>query len=316
MLKKTDLLKLISEPQRGEDGPASRYALHLRPEIVQAYLAESYTREVERRGGVIENPEDVNAKLRAVARWLTDGQRKPFLMLYGENPGTGKTTLARAIYRVLTADIPGLANRLEGIVREDKSRIHSKKEKMIKDALGPELFEMCLSPSGYKYTKSGRSIITAFNEEKLDSIVRPEHPELYQQTKAVLSRAKNAIRLHDERLARLSVPPGDSIKFVSSGDIVSLVSQEGHKGLAQYYTPRILFLDDVGAELDPVVNYMGNKIAPIAEIIYKRYDARAVTIITANIGDETLAERYGPRIADRLNEIADKIAFMGNSYRK
>lgn len=308
MLKNLDLLKLISEPKKGEGNPASRYALHLRPEIVQAYLAESYAREVARRGAEIENPEDVNAKLRAVARWLTDGQRKPFLLLYGENPGQGKTTLALAIYRALTEDIRALVGRLGNIIQNESSRIEKKKNWLISNAIGPELYE---ARNSYNYTSRVLHDGGDYDNDRL----KPEHPDLFQRVQSIKERAQGASRPLNEKYARLSVPARDSILFVSSGRIVTDAEIGGRKTLERYRTIPILFLDDVGGEADSV-NYMGNRILPVTEILLERYDSRAVTIITGNLSDKGLADRYGVRVADRLNEVADKIAFTGQSYRK
>lgn len=309
MLKNLDLLKLISEPKKGEGNPASRYALHLRPEIVQAYLAESYTREVARRGAVIENPEDVNAKLRAVARWLTDGQRKPFLLLYGENPGTGKTTLALAIYRALTEDIRALVGRLENIIRNESSRIENKKKWLISNAIGPELYKARLS---YNSLSNHLHDGGDYDNDRL----KLEHPDLFQRVQSIKERAQGASRPLNEKDARLSIPPVASIKFVSAHDLVRCAVRGGYEGLDGFIKAKILFLDDVGGTEADSVNYMGNRIMPVTEILLERYDSRAVTIITSNLSDKGLADRYGVRVADRLNEVADKIAFTGQSYRK
>lgn len=308
MLKNLDLLKLISEPKKGEGNPASRYALHLRPEIVQAYLAESYAREVARRGADIENPEDVNAKLRAVARWLTDGQRKPFLLLYGENPGTGKTTLARAIYRALTEDIRALVGRLGNIILNESSRIERKKNRLISNAIGPELYQ-----ARFSYNSLSNSLHDGgdYDNDRL----KPEHPDLFQRVQSIKERAQGASRPLNEKYARLSIPPAESIKFVSAHDLVRCAERGGREGLDGFNKAKILFLDDAGAEADSV-NYMGNRIMPVTEILLERYDSRAVTILTSNLSDKGLADRYGVRVADRLNEVADKIAFTGQSYRK
>lgn len=308
MLKNLDLLKFISEPKTGEGNPASRYALHLRPEIVQAYLAESYTREVARRGAEIENPEDVNAKLRAVTRWLTDGQRKPFLLLYGANPGTGKTTLALAIYRALTEDIRALVGRLENIIRNESSRIENKKKWLISNAIGPELYKARLS---YNSLSNHLHDGGDYDNDRL----KLEHPDLFQRVQSIKERAESASRPLNEKYARLSVPARDSILFVSSGRIVTEAEIGGRKNLERYKTIPILFLDEVGVEADSV-NFVGNRILPVTEILLERYDSRAVTIITGNLSDKGLSDRYGVRVADRLNEVADKIAFTGQSYRK
>ncbi|VEJ02625.1 DNA replication protein [Porphyromonas cangingivalis] len=76
-----------------------------------------------------------------------------------------------------------------------------------------------------------------------------------------------------------------------------------------------LFIDDMG--IDPAsVKDFGNEYSPLLELLYKRYDNRRTTIITSNISDTQIRERYGARIDDRLREVCAKINFQGESYRK
>lgn len=63
--------------------------------LTDAYIAQTKTRRAE----FIKDEETLN-RLENVAEWLTNRKRKPSLMLYGEVPGTGKTTTALAIRRM------------------------------------------------------------------------------------------------------------------------------------------------------------------------------------------------------------------------
>lgn len=77
----------------------------------------------------------------------------------------------------------------------------------------------------------------------------------------------------------------------------------------------LLFVDDLGTE--PVnIKIYGNEFSPVTELLYNRYDWQRWTIVTSNLSDEQLKERYGTRIDDRLREMFDRILFQGNSYRK
>lgn len=77
----------------------------------------------------------------------------------------------------------------------------------------------------------------------------------------------------------------------------------------------LLFVDDLGTE--PVnIKIYGNEFSPVTELLYNRYDWQRWTIVTSNLSDEQLKERYGTRIDDRLREMFDRILFQGKSYRK
>jgi DNA replication protein DnaC len=52
------------------------------------------------------------------------------------------------------------------------------------------------------------------------------------------------------------------------------------------------------------------------ELIYKRYDERLPLVFTTNLKASEVKERYGERIADRMNERAVLVKFTNNSYRR
>lgn len=76
-----------------------------------------------------------------------------------------------------------------------------------------------------------------------------------------------------------------------------------------------LVIDDLGTEPSTVKNW-GNEISPVTEILYHRYDNLLFTVVTSNLNDKEIKERYGIRIADRISEMFDKVFFSGESYRK
>lgn len=77
----------------------------------------------------------------------------------------------------------------------------------------------------------------------------------------------------------------------------------------------LLFIDDIGTE--PVsLKIYGNEFSPITELLYTRYDRQSWTVITSNLSDKQISDRYGERIDDRLREMFDRMHFQGKSYRK
>jgi DNA replication protein DnaC len=59
----------------------------------------------------------------------------------------------------------------------------------------------------------------------------------------------------------------------------------------------------------------GNVMYPIIDILTKRYDMQLFTIITTNLTPAEIREKYGDRIADRMNEMMVKIIFNNPTYR-
>lgn len=76
----------------------------------------------------------------------------------------------------------------------------------------------------------------------------------------------------------------------------------------------MLAIDDIGTEPVEIQDY-GNHLNPVIDLLYKRYDEQLFTIITTNLTPKEIRERYGERIADRLNEMAFRIVFDNDTYR-
>jgi len=84
--------------------------------------------------------------------------------------------------------------------------------------------------------------------------------------------------------------------------------------------PQTIVIDDVGTEDCPVMKY-GTATNVIASVLDRRYyqgfqRAGIRTIVTCNLTDEQLRERYGLRIDDRMNEMFAFATVKGRSLRK
>lgn len=77
----------------------------------------------------------------------------------------------------------------------------------------------------------------------------------------------------------------------------------------------MLMIDDVGTEPECVKSW-GNEFSPVTELLYARYDRMLFTIATSNLTDDDFSERYGARIADRMEEMFERIRYTQKSYRK
>ena len=83
----------------------------------------------------------------------------------------------------------------------------------------------------------------------------------------------------------------------------------------EYKTERRLFIDDLGAEPARFLHY-GVEYMPIQEVLTYRYERQLPTIITTNLSDTMIRDRYGERISDRFAEMCTILRFSGKSYRQ
>lgn len=77
----------------------------------------------------------------------------------------------------------------------------------------------------------------------------------------------------------------------------------------------MLAIEDMGREPVEVFEY-GNVLNPVIDLLEYRYNAQLFTIITTNLVPKDIRERYGVRLADRFNEMFEKIIFWNETYRK
>ena len=83
---------------------------------------------------------------------------------------------------------------------------------------------------------------------------------------------------------------------------------------------KTLVIDDIGTENEEFVNF-GQRANPIAELLEKRYDLsfhreHVRTVVTSNLTDQQIKERYGFRVFDRMKEMFAVVTVKGESLRK
>ena len=87
-----------------------------------------------------------------------------------------------------------------------------------------------------------------------------------------------------------------------------------YKAFIQLSQKKMLGIDDLGTEPREVMDF-GNVVTPVIDLLTMRYDEQLFTIITTNLTPKQIREHYGDRIADRLNEMGERIVFKNSSYR-
>lgn len=96
--------------------------------------------------------------------------------------------------------------------------------------------------------------------------------------------------------------------------IAQLRSRTDYSQFCKFARTDILGIDDVGIEPAEVQDY-GNIMCPIKELLAMRYDAQLFTVFTTNLEPKDIRQRYGDRIADRLNEMMTKVVYRNPTYR-
>lgn len=103
------------------------------------------------------------------------------------------------------------------------------------------------------------------------------------------------------------------LKMVDAKQVVNLAKNNPADYIKLVRTD-LLAIDDLGIEPTEVMDY-GNISYPLIDLITQRYELQLFTIITTNLTGAGIREKYGDRIADRLNEMMEKIGFTNPSYR-
>lgn len=296
-----------------EPKPRPRFAYPISAEKAAFLLAQAYRYEVELRGYSYTENENTSRYLAAVGRWLTDGSRKPSLLLYGAGAGTGKTTTARAIKRMAQA----LHASLEDGIKNAEETLRSRKaEKFAAWVIPwPEGLGTCASNYDIQRRRAWKD-------------AHPEEAEIIEQKEAERTAAIaewQAPFLAEIQKARTQAETFGSIlpELVKAQDLADLVRAKRFEDYNRLIAAPFLIVDEIGAE-PLTVKEFGNEVLPFTELILKRYDSRRPTILTSNLPltaevrdgkEKSLRAIYGIRVVDRLNEICDKLHYTGNSFR-
>lgn len=128
------------------------------------------------------------------------------------------------------------------------------------------------------------------------------------------------VKAFDKLLTQLAIPlyrnctiERYDLKMVDAKYIANL-SKSNPKDFVSLSRAEMLAIDDLGTEPIEVMDY-GNISYPLIDLLTQRYELQQFTIITTNLTGQAIREKYGDRIADRLNEMMEKVGFTNPSYR-
>jgi len=123
---------------------------------------------------------------------------------------------------------------------------------------------------------------------------------------------------------------------VDAFELASVAESKGTEGLVKFINPYPMFIDDIAREAG-IVKHYGNELHPLQYIIFERHRLwkeykdklssepnnswykengfRYLTHMTSNADINTLSEKYGTYIVDRLLEMCNVVVINGISRR-
>ena len=95
---------------------------------------------------------------------------------------------------------------------------------------------------------------------------------------------------------------------------ICAVAKNDYKSFKALCKQDMLAIDDLGTEPAEVLDY-GNVLNPAIDLLSARYTDQLFTVVTTNLAPKQIREHYGDRIADRFNEMFERIVFDNSTYR-
>lgn len=103
------------------------------------------------------------------------------------------------------------------------------------------------------------------------------------------------------------------IRIVDAKSIVEKYQTNRHEFVGMKRCD-MLGIDDLGNEQLEILEY-GNVYTPVVDLLSARYENQLFTIVSTNLTPSQIRERYGERIADRFNEMMERIVFKNSTFR-
>ena len=215
----------------------ARYRLPFSAQEVEELMREAYSAEVCKRNAEPQQTAETQVVLASIAKWITEPQAKPALILQG-NKGNGKTTTARSVATLFSS----------------------------------------LSNNATRYLKENRW------QMRKEDVMLYEHLEYAPQW-----------------------------VFVTAQELVDMATRQPERYEVIKTSP-CLIIDEMGLE-PTFAKVYGTEITPIADVLAHRYNIMLPTIITTNLNNEEIQQKYGARIEDRLREICGRLVYRNPSFR-
>ena len=138
------------------------------------------------------------------------------------------------------------------------------------------------------------------------------------------------LRAMQRVLAELGLPLSDEFGYTYDGSLydscrpylqirraneILMESANGYESFKKLMKMPMLAIDDLGVEPAEIKDY-GSTRTPIIDLLGYRYEEQLFTMISTNVTPDYIKLNYGDRIADRFNEMAHRVIYKNDSFRK
>mgnify|MGYP003632026089 CR=1 FL=1 len=178
-----------------------------------------------------------------------------------------------------------------------------------------------LTNNEYIIDDNNRNIIKLLNIyfSKNDKLMEENFPQ-YSTRKGILICGKCGtgktllLKIYKEIVKNLK---SQAFRIISSNQIVREFDEHGSQSLKKYIDYRFMF-DDFGSE--NIGKHYGKDEEVFKTLLEERYnlfiDKKTPTYLTSNLSLSQIKNRYGDRVASRINEMFNIIVIGGNDRRK
>lgn len=199
-------------------------------------------------------------------------------------------------------DTPKIPQRLKGISQEQLTDFLMQSYRAIVEKRGMEYQDITNAEAG----------------KKIVSVVKWLQGPKYRSTLLLQGTVGSGKTTILQALCSLYAAAGAGPAKCTGLDIYDQYQQQRNGGGGYYELYKkadILLIDDLGTE--PVrFQYYGVDYTPVQNLLVFRYSKQLTTVITTNLTDGQLCERYGDRCWDRFAEMGTMLRFSAPSYRK
>lgn len=105
-----------------------------------------------------------------------------------------------------------------------------------------------------------------------------------------------------------------NIRMVTAKQICRLCANDT-KAYDALFGEEMLIIDELGEEPADLMLY-GMIHTPMTDLLLERYARRRFTVITTNLKNSAIKEKYGERVYDRFREMLTIVGFNNPSYRQ
>ena len=206
-------------------------------------------------------------------------------------------------------------NASQMFLQNSVAQTPSKLPGRLADATTDDLFTLLCAAYRMEVSRRGNDCFwDSFTEERLHKVARwlKESKRTGLLLYGSVGTGKTTAMKALGEIFKLDAVQSSKVRNTSSGALVTSFSGDSYL-YAESRECRTLLLDELGTEQE--CSIYGVYRTPIVDLLCTRYTYQRITVVTTNLGDREILERYGVRLWDRFREEYDRITYEGSSYR-